>query len=229
MDKRNITPQDLDNAKRLRNLWNNRKGKLGLTQLKAAEKLGFQQPMVSQLLSGKVALNTDHILKWAQLLGASPDEIDPRLSSLGYSSDALRRVKVPIVASLSGAPVGSFQNVEISTRMTRQVYGVTVDDDTLGSYAKRGSTLIVSQEEEPISGDEVFIRFELDGHHLHLVAHYVTTDTQRGVVVIKDLHTQAQSELELDRIEILDPIVSVERPIVSRPIRLRPRRASGVS
>lgn len=226
MHNRVITEADKANAKRLKKLWDSRKGKLGLTQISAGEKLGFNQAMVSQCLNGKVALNTDHVLKWAQLLGVSPGEIDPSLSSLAFSSSALRQIKVPIIARISGAAVGAFEAVEISTRMTRQVYGISVDDDSLGNFAKKGATLIVSQEEEPVSGDEVFMRINLLDRHLHLVKQYVTTDTSRGVIVVRHIGSLDLEEYPLDRVEVMDPIVSVDRPIVNRPIRLRPSQTN---
>lgn len=224
MANQKISHEDLANARRLAAIWEERKKDLNLTQVKAAKHLGFQQSMVSQLLRGVTALNTDHVIKLAQLLRVSPGDIDPRLSSLNFSDIKLRQVKVPIIASLSGAATGAFQHVEISTRMTRQLYGISVDDDSLGVYARRGSTLIVSQEEEPISGDEVFIRFELDGRHIHMVSQYVMTDASREVVVVQDLLSQAKSELDLNRIEVFDPIVAVERPEVNRPVRINPSR-----
>ena len=108
--------------------------------------------------------------------------------------------------------------------MTRQLYRVSVADDSLGIYAPRGSTLIVSPEEEPISGDEVFIRYELDGRHIHLVLQYVMTDAAHNVMVVQDLIAQAKTELILDRIEVFDPIVAIERPEVNRPVRVNPSR-----
>lgn len=226
MQNRIITQEDTANAKRLLKLWNSKKGKLGLTQISAGEKLGFNQSMVSQLLHAKVALSTDHVLKWAQLLGVSPGEINPALSSLGFTKATLRQIKVPVVARMSGEPVGAFEAVEISTRMTKQVYGISVDDESLGVYAKKGSTLIVSQEEEPVSGDEVFIRYRVQDHYLLTVKVYVTSDLARGVAVLKDIITGAQEELQLEQIEAMDPIVSVDRPIVNRPVRLRARQTA---
>lgn len=227
MVNRIITEQDKKNAARLKALWEAKKGSLKLTQTSAAAALGYRnQSMVSQLLNAQVALNTDAILKWAQLLQVSPPDIDPSMTSLGFSRTTLRQVKVSIVARMSGEPAGPFETVEITTQMARQMYGVTVDTDGFEPFAKRGSTLIISQEEEPVSGDEVFIRLATHDSHLHLIKYYVMTDNSRGVAVVRDLDSDAVQELPLDRIEVLDPIVSVERPMVTRPVRLRPRTAS---
>jgi transcriptional regulator with XRE-family HTH domain len=222
-----ITDRDRENARRLKAFWESKRIQLGLTQKKAADLLGYRtQSMVSQLLSATVALNTDAILKWAQLLQISPSDIDPSMTALGFSKVKLRAVKVAILARMSGEPVNPFESVEIYTQMTRQVYGVSVDVDGFEPLAKKGSTLIISQEEEPISGDEVYIRLQTPSGALQLIKRYVTSDLDRGVAVVHDLYTGDTEELPLDRIELMDPIVGVERPIVNRPIRINTQRSA---
>ena len=110
--------------------------------------------------------------------------------------------------------------------MARQVYGVSVDTDGFAPFVKRGSTLVISQEEEPVSGDEVFIRLQTPTGPLHLVKVYMLTDLNRKVVVVHDLDSTLMEELPLEHVEVLDPILSVERPAVNRPIRLHSRGAS---
>lgn len=227
MSNRVITEHDKKNAARLSALWKAKKGALHLTQTSAAKKMGYEaQPLVSMHLNAKVALNTDAILKWAQLLQVSPTDIDPTLSSLGFTNSKLRPVKVAIIARMSGEPSGAFETVEIMSQMTRQVYGVTVDTDGFEPFAKNGSTLVVSLEEEPISGDEVFMRVAGLNGPVHMIKHYVMTDASRGVIVVRDLAGGETQEFALDRVEVIDPIVSIERPVVARPVRLRPRQVS---
>lgn len=229
MTNRTITTADVANAKRLNALWRAKKAELGLTQTTAAQKLGYKaQSMVSMQLKGEVALNTDATLKWAQLLRVNPGDIDPTLGSLNFSQPTLRKVKVAVIARMSGEAAGTFQCVEIMTQMTRQVYGVSVDVTGYEPFARQGSTLIISQEEEPVTGDEVFIRLTPNKQSLHMIKTYITSDASRGVVVVRELNGGEPEELALDDIEFIDPIVGVDRPIVNRPIRLRPREANGM-
>lgn len=87
MTNRNITPADEANAKRLYALWQAKKMAMGLTQTSAAQKLGYKsQSMVSMQLKGEVALNTDAILKWAQLLGGKPRRYRPRTERVEFFS-----------------------------------------------------------------------------------------------------------------------------------------------
>ena len=225
MTNRVITERDKAVASRFSKIWQAKKGELSLTQIKLAERMGWNsQSMVSQTLSGKVALSTDAILKLAQVLHVSPGELDPALQGLTISPNKLRHVKAPILARMSGEAPGVFEIVEIATTMTRQVYGVSVDTDGFEPFAKKGCTLILSQEEEPVSGDEVFIRLHTEKGPLHLLKTYVTSDHSRGVVVVRDLNGDQPHELPLDQVEVLDPVISVERPTLNRPVRLRPDR-----
>ncbi|EPW0502052.1 helix-turn-helix domain-containing protein, partial [Escherichia coli] len=76
-----ITDKDIQNAERLRKIWDEKRKQLSLSQEKAADILGFKtQGAVSQLLNAKIALNTENTLKFAALLQVPAEEINPDLS-----------------------------------------------------------------------------------------------------------------------------------------------------
>ncbi|WP_142794370.1 helix-turn-helix domain-containing protein, partial [Klebsiella pneumoniae] len=83
MRKKTIDAVEREAAKRLREIWNEKKVTLRLTQEKAAEVLGFStQASVSHYLNGTTPLNTDATLKFASLLGVKPEEIRPDLAEM---------------------------------------------------------------------------------------------------------------------------------------------------
>jgi len=84
MKKKNvITEEDTLVSKRLREIWDEKKDELGLSQEKAAGRMGFStQAAVSQFLNGRIALNKENVLKFSELLGVSPEEIDPSIEPL---------------------------------------------------------------------------------------------------------------------------------------------------
>lgn len=83
MERRQLTESDLAAAKRLRAIWDQKKGELGLTQEKAAEAMGYStQGAVGHYLNGRAPLNTDAIFKFANLLRVSPIDIRPELESV---------------------------------------------------------------------------------------------------------------------------------------------------
>lgn len=83
MKKKPLDIKDQEAAERLRNIWDEKKVTLRLTQEKAADALGFEtQSTVSQYLNGRNPLNTDAILKFAALLGVKPEDIKPDLKEM---------------------------------------------------------------------------------------------------------------------------------------------------
>lgn len=218
--RRTITERDLANAARLKNIWLAYKDATKSTQTDLAEILGFAgQGVVTQYLNGSIALNTDAILRFARVLGVSPAEINPDLAGISITPTDLRLTRIPILASLSGAPPGRLASIEIATSMDKKLYAVAVDTEGSEPFARKGSTLVVSQDEEPVSGDEVFMKYRVGKNDLHAIRVYVTTDLERRVAITRALGSKEFIETNLDDIELLDPIVSVERPQVARPKR----------
>lgn len=83
MRKKTLDSADAETARRLREIWDEKKITLRLTQEKAAEALGFStQASVSHYLNGTTPLNTDATLKFAALLGVKPEEIRPDLADM---------------------------------------------------------------------------------------------------------------------------------------------------
>lgn len=218
--RRNITPQDLENAARLKSIWLTYKESTKSTQTDLAAMMGFAgQGVVTQYLNGSIALNTDAILRFARVLGVSPEKINPDLAGISITPSELRLTRVPVVAALSGASPGRLASIEIATSMDKKLYAVSVDTDGSEPFARKGSTLVVSQDEDPVSGDEVFMKYRVGSTNLHAIRVYVTTDLEKRVAVTRALGSKDFLETSLDDIELLDPIVSVERPQVARPRR----------
>lgn len=83
MRKKTLDVAEADAAKRLRDIWDDKKVTLRLTQERAAEALGFStQASISHYLNGTTPLNTDATLKFAALLGVKPEEIRPDLAEM---------------------------------------------------------------------------------------------------------------------------------------------------
>lgn len=83
MATREPTVEELEDAKRLKRVWTERKDQLHLNQVKAAKELGYSsQGAVSQYLNGKVAMNLETVAKFAKLLRVEIKDISPRYSSM---------------------------------------------------------------------------------------------------------------------------------------------------
>ncbi|KAA9133483.1 helix-turn-helix transcriptional regulator [Marinihelvus fidelis] len=67
-------------ASRLRKIWDEKKTGLGLTQERVGARLGWEtQSAVSQYLNGKIPLNLNAVIKFAQVLEVEPESIYPEL------------------------------------------------------------------------------------------------------------------------------------------------------
>lgn len=83
MKRKNLSEQDIEAARRLKEIWNSRKDSLGLTQERAAEMMGFTtQGAVSHYLNAQTPLNLETVLKFSALLRVSPEDIRPDMTGL---------------------------------------------------------------------------------------------------------------------------------------------------
>ncbi len=100
MAERTITQEDRDKAQRLKNLFENKKKELNLTQVKCAEKMEMTQSAISQFFNAIVPLNTDTILSFAELLESKPSDIDPKLSEDRFKTKEMFQ-PVPIIGTIT--------------------------------------------------------------------------------------------------------------------------------
>lgn len=81
--RRELTKEEKSWQKNLRDIWEKKKDKLGLTQEKLAAKIGWKtQAAVTSYLNGRIPLNTDAKIKFAKALEVHVSEIDPEIKDL---------------------------------------------------------------------------------------------------------------------------------------------------
>ena len=71
-----VKTKNESSSAKLRSVWDSKKKDLGLTQDRAADKLGYQsQASVSQYLNGDIPLNLQAAIGFARLLGVPLNEV----------------------------------------------------------------------------------------------------------------------------------------------------------
>lgn len=77
-----LSPEQLEDAQRLRNIWELfKRAQPNMTQDLLAEACGWKtQGSVSQYMHGRIPLNLPAILKFARALGVDPEDISPTLA-----------------------------------------------------------------------------------------------------------------------------------------------------
>ncbi|MDR6298247.1 LexA family protein [Pantoea dispersa] len=80
MKKKPLSPEQAQDALRLRLIYDQKKKDLGLSQEVLAEKLGVSQSAVAQIMSGKNALNLKRAVELATILGVEVEQFSPSLA-----------------------------------------------------------------------------------------------------------------------------------------------------
>lgn len=108
--RRELTPDEIDDAKRLAEVFRQRKAELKargvrMTQETLAHDCGWKgQSAVSQYTNARIPLNLDALVKLSSALGVAPERISPRLAArLGGPSSNLADVEPAGV--MEGAPM----------------------------------------------------------------------------------------------------------------------------
>jgi len=130
MVNRTITQYDRETAARFRSIWLRKKQQLDLTQVKAAKILGVSQATFSQYLNCIIALNTDMVLKLAELLRVDAGDIDPKLKQqLRVVDVPLYKVQVAVIAALPGPLAGVSVLIAELTGMKTSLYAIQLTED----------------------------------------------------------------------------------------------------
>ena len=218
MSRYKMTPECLEQARRLKNLWDIKKSDLGLTQETAAKQLGFaRQSTVSQYLNALIPLNTEAVLKFAKLLEIKPTDIDPGLGKLLVDTSKLfEKRQVPVIGALIGtAPDGIF--IEVPLEEGKNMYAVLVDTDQVLGIAQ-GDHLICNPEEYPVPGDRCVARLSSGQYELVEMIHADKTGFTFTNLITGDKYLRS-----LDEIIQVDPVVSIHAARRDRPRRLHPK------
>lgn len=78
-----LKTKHLERAKRLRQIWDRKRGELGITQMDAARLLGWKtQGAVGHVLSGSSPLTLDLLIEFSHILQVPPQEIVPELEEV---------------------------------------------------------------------------------------------------------------------------------------------------
>lgn len=199
MANRDLTADEIADAKRLRKIWAEKKDHLHLNQVKAAKELGYSsQSAVSQFINGKVPINLETAAKFARLLKANVEEISPRFGRL---------ITKPIPSTLeaySAPTTGKLGGVDTSATLDWFAYSdafcnsigvnpenlklVRVDDDSFKEFAA-GTIFLVddSYRDTPVDGIYLlYIHDRLVARRLSLGSEVIISDGKKKQHMSKD-------------------------------------------
>ena len=181
--KKSLTTEQLEDAKRLKALYESKKKERGVTQYTIADELNITQGAVGHYLNGRNALNASVASSFAKLLGVSVSDFSPSLaatisSQAEVSGESVieyagkpRMGAIPVVGEAILGVDGMIDMVEIRAgwlqiySSDKEAYGLKVKGDSMHPRIQSGEFVVIEPNTPVHSGDEVFVR-TVDGHNM---------------------------------------------------------------
>lgn len=176
MKKKPLTTEQLDDAMRLKSIFEMKKKELGLSQETLAELMGMGQSGVAQLLNGSNAINATHAAQFAKILGIKVDEFSPSLAAeiaemyeaVAQNGSSIPKYSYPLLTDVQAgafASVGSFREadakvwVDTTRKASRDAFWLEVSGHSMtappGSKPSfpEGMLILVDPMEDVEQGD----------------------------------------------------------------------------
>lgn len=181
--KKSLTTEQLEDASRLKALYESKKKELKITQYTIADDLGVTQGAIGHFLNGRNALNVDVAAGFAKALQVSVSDFSPSLAAKIASqaeslsdnvAEYMGRMKagaVPVVGEAILGVDGMIDMVEIRAGWLqiyspdKDAYGLKVKGDSMHPRIQSGEFVVIEPNTKVHSGDEVFVR-TTDGHNM---------------------------------------------------------------
>lgn len=227
MKKRKFTDEQLEDAKRLKSVWESYKQTKGVTQEQLALAFGWTQGAVSQYLLGKVALNTDALIKFSAYLNVNPKEISPELAEklanplidpvvLAYSNelseikDNLYKKYPRVVGTAKCGDHGYYMDLEggdgyIEFDAAPGSIAIRIKGHSMHPAIREGWFVVIEPNRQPIEGEYVLAQFK-DGKKMVKEFLMKKTDSYLLLSVNGDERITAYMD-ELDDIQAVSAIV----------------------
>lgn len=170
-NSRTLSTQETHWQQNLKRIWLEKKTTLKLTQESASAAAGWKtQSAFNQFLNGKLALNTDAIVRLARVLQVKPADINPDLAESFAPSwcEIVETVnKVPLISwEMAGEICQSRRPLDKNdveawmlcpSEHSNEAYYLRVVGDAMAHEYMEGDLILVEPTAEPLHGDDVVI------------------------------------------------------------------------
>lgn len=216
-NRKPITEVELQAARNLKRIFNERKSARELNQTSLAKKVGIGQSAVSMFLNGTMQMNFEMVAKFAKALDCKPTDIRADfLDALAIVPDERAKTVITVKRSLSGAAMEP-KTVETSLRSTCvSDSSVFVDISDYEPVIRKNSTLLIDKTVDPVEGDMVYIELTSAVAVLGVLKGF-NYDAKQAVY--ENLVTHDIVETSLDEIKSIDWISGIEAPAIIRQKR----------
>lgn len=216
---RALTMEELEDARRLKQLWISKKDQLHLSQVKAAKELGYNsQGAISQYINGKVSLNFQAAAKFAKLLRVDIQQISPRFAPLVGKPipSQLDGYTAPITGELGGMKTSAVLDWFAFSKNFAEAIGcpanhiklVRVEDSTFKEFPV-GTIFLVDDRAHPSPSDGVYLLQEGD----KIIGRRLTIESDGVVLSSGAGKKQRMSKDVFAYLRIVGRVISVFSPV----------------
>lgn len=184
--KKSLTTEQLEDAKRLKALYESKKKELGITQYTIADELGITQGAVGHYLNGRNALNVDVAAGFARLLQVPISDFSVTIANkvaeqaetinsdhnVTYAGSYKQGNKYPVLSSIQAGAWNeacepySLKDIDLWLESDAHIQGVAfwlrVDGDSMtaptGLSIPEGTFVLFDTGREPINGSLVIAK-----------------------------------------------------------------------
>lgn len=216
---RELTKEERDDARRLKQLWIAKKDALHLSQVKAAKELGYNsQGAISQYINGKVSLNFQAAAKFAKLLRVEIQEIAPRFAPLVSKPipSSLDGYVAPVVGKLGGMDTDNVLDWFAYSQKFSEIVDVPVDhiklvriDDASFKEFPVGTVFLVDDREQQAPSDGVYLIKDGD----KIIGRRVTINPDGVVLSSGAGKKQSMTKDVFGYLRIVGRVISVFAPV----------------
>lgn len=236
----NLPAVQLEEAEKLRAIFKQRRSESAragskITQTDVGEACGWQsaQSVMSQLMTGRMALNVEMLIRLAHVLNFSPVEVSPRLAvtidlvsrlpGAGKLLAAVEGYRIPVISG--SIPVSCKAALNKDGRFTPQyesyglltiyspdqaAYGLMIVGNALIPRIRNGEVVVIEPSHECLAGDEVLVRLK-DGQCMIREFIYQRDGQYRFDAICAGVDPVYIDELEVEAVEYVDAIVKKSR------------------
>lgn len=227
-NKKSLTTEQLEDAARLKALYESKKKELKITQYTIADDLGITQGAVGHYLNGRNALNVEVAAGLAKALNVSVSDFSPSIAAKiasqaeNLNSDIieyagkLRAGSVPVIGEAILGVDGMIDMVEVKAgwlqiySSDKDAYGLKVKGDSMHPRIQSGEFVVIEPNTQVHSGDEVFVR-TTDGHNMIKIM----TKTRDGNYQFSSINNEHKpitiAPYEVEKMHFVSAIVKATR------------------
>jgi SOS-response transcriptional repressor LexA len=238
--KDNLPALQLEEAEKLRAIFEQRRSESAragsrITQTDVGEACGWNsaQSVMSQLMTGRMALNVEMLIRLAHVLNFSPVEVSPRLAvtidlvsrlpDSGKLFSAVDGYRIPVISgsipvtckgalAQDGGFTPQYENFGLLTIYSADhtAYGLMISGNALMPRIRNGEIAVIEPSRECQAGDEVLVRLK-DGQCMLREFIYQRDGQYRFDAIGAGGDPVFVNELVVEAIEYVDAILKRSR------------------